>query len=417
MRKSNLKLVFPFLVVAMVAMTFFYCRKSEVPPDPNLSIVGTRQLVVSALNANSTDSIGQFSVTITTPTSTVTQVATGNTYVLKDIVAGTYTVVVTKTGYVNSEAKTYSVTLPSDPKVSLVVTASIPLTKTAAPVTVTGSSGGVIAVKENSEVASSATVVNATVAPATVFTLADGTKPASVAISVSNVPVNASVAPVINAQIQLSTGVEVIQNQIPLQKLDLQPSGLQLSVPMTIDIYIGDTYPTTMPVAEKTARQNGLSLNYVKADGTVEKVLPDHFSTDRNTVFYKITHFSQWNLTSGQTMTKASPFLTYSPEVTISASKCGDALPKGHLRYEKVYSQGTPNLAWLLTGEKNNVSYFTSPEFATMNAQPGYWAKASMIVQVENWILTDVFSGITYPITIPTQNCTINYTYDVCHNQ
>ncbi len=102
MKKSNLKLVFVFLLATVLGVAFYSCRKSVGPPDPNASIVVDRKLVISALNAIAGDSISQFSVAITSPSGTTNQVATGNTVVIKDPVGGSYSIVVTKTGYADA---------------------------------------------------------------------------------------------------------------------------------------------------------------------------------------------------------------------------------------------------------------------------------------------------------------------------
>ena len=99
--KSNLKVVLLFFALVIAGAAIYSCKKSTVTPDPNLSIVVSRQIVVSAINPFTNDSIGQFTVAITTPNATINQTATGNTYVIKDPVAGNYSIVVSKTGYIN----------------------------------------------------------------------------------------------------------------------------------------------------------------------------------------------------------------------------------------------------------------------------------------------------------------------------
>jgi hypothetical protein len=416
MKKSNLKILSLLMLVGIVVATVFSCKKTSFPPDPNDSIVVKRELVVSALNAFNNDSIGQFNVTITTPSGTVNQVATGNTYVMKDPVAGNYTVLVTKTGFSASAATPFTVVLPTDPKVGATFVVSVPLTKVAAPVTVTGTTGAVIAVKTNSEVASSAPIAAATIAPGTVFTLADGTKPATVAISVTNVPVNTDNAPALIVggvpQIEVSSGVEIVNNQIPSQKLDLQPSGLVLSQPMTIDMYIGDDYPSDMPLAEKIARQASLSLNYVRKDGTVEVVTPDRFSADRNTVYYKISHFSEWVQTNQDiTLEETDDKVVYlSPNQTVN-SACGLVLS----RTFEVVNVYTGRIAWKLTGRSTAVSYRT---FRVVNlvGRPGFIGNAIFSCEVKYFNLKDRWEKSSVKIRIAQKNVKLTTTYLPCHN-
>jgi hypothetical protein len=121
MRNLSLKVACTLVFCGIALMAIYSCKKSPVPPDPNLDVPVTRQLVISALNAFSTDSIGQFSVAITTPTTTLNQVATGNTVVISNLVSGTYVITISKTGYVTSNPSTVNVVVPADAKTSMIV--------------------------------------------------------------------------------------------------------------------------------------------------------------------------------------------------------------------------------------------------------------------------------------------------------
>lgn len=421
MGKSNLKPVLVFLLVSIAGIIVYSCRKSEGPPDPNASITVERKLVISALNSFARDSIGQFSATITSPSGTVNQIATGNTIVIKDPVAGNYIIVVTKTGYNTSAPEVVNVTLPADPKASMTLVVPIFLVKLATPVAVTGTTGAVISVKTNSEVPTSAPVANATVTPGTVFTLADGTKPAMVSITATNIPTEASTAPVTNTgggnQVVLSGSSEVVNNSVPLHQLDLQPTGLVLSIPMIIDMYIGDDYPSDMSLAEKTARQVGLTLNYVRKDGTIEEVSPDHFSADRNTVYYKISHFSTWiQLNKFAKMTMASIF--YTNETQNHYSGCASSY---HAIFQlvKTYSKST-RLPWLITRKSGvDLVYGTFPFTLDFPVLTGYYFSMDVTFRVENWILTDSTPGYsqTFNIQIPIQLSSVLTKFIPCHNQ
>jgi len=425
MKKSNLKLILIFLLVATVGATFNSCRKSVGPPDPNLSITVQRQIVISALNSFTNDSIGQFSAAITTPAgATTTLVAAGNTVVVSDPVAGAYVVVVSKTGYNTSTAKTLNVALPTDAKSSFILKTSVGLSKVAAAVAVTSAAGATIAVKSNSEVATSSVIADVTVAPATVFTLADGTKPTTVNISVTNVPVNTQLAPVLNVggvnQVQVSS-IDVIKDQIPVKTLDLQPEGMTFDKPMIIDMYIGDMYPSDMPVAIKTLKQDGLTLNYVKKDGTVEVLTPDHFSADRNTVYYKITHFSKWNLLDSWLSIKLTG--TTKSAIQSQSGACGAPLG-GTFTYTTTYKMNDPAdpyRPWLLTSRWADAVYSVKENYS-FAAQTGFIAVATWQCTLENWTLTDTCPGYwqtwrTRSIVIPVQGEKPQLQYVACHQQ
>lgn len=420
MGKSNLKPVLAFLLIAIAGIIVYSCRKSEGPPDPNATITVERKLVISALNSFVRDSIGQFSVAITSPSGTVNQVATGNTYVVKDPVAGDYTIVVSKTGYNTASPEVITVTLPTDPKASMTINVTSLLVKLAAPVAVTGTTGAVIAVKTNSEVPTSAPVANATVAPGTVFTLADGTKPATVNITATNIPTEASTAPITNTgggqQASVTSNSELVNSSVPLQQLDLQPSGLVLSVPMMIDMYIGNDYPSDMSLAEKIAAQDGLTLNYVRTDGTVEVVSPDHFSADRNTVYYKISHFSRWTrLNKYSRVTKATPFITY--ETQSKTSDCGGNISGSYLFY-RLYLSSTRIGWWLGLRSDLHLYYSLIHPLGIIQSPTGFYVKADVTATIENWVLTITVPGFprTYNIQIPT-NITFKQAFIPCHNQ
>jgi hypothetical protein len=317
-----------------------------------------------------------------------------------------------------------NVVVPTDAKTSMIVKESIGLTKAAPAVVVAAATGGVITTKSNTDVASSAVVANTTVAPATVFTLADGTKPATVSISVSNVPVNTQIVPLMNVggvnEIQVK-GVEVVKDQIPVKTLDLQPEGMTFDKPMVIDMYIGDLYPPTMSLADKTAKQTGLTLNYVRKDGTVEVLTPDHFSADRNTVYYKVTHFSKWSLLDNYLSIKYIN-TTLAPKKT-QVGKCGFAFAGNFTQTTRyVYgAAGDPYGPWLLTGRFADAVFTVNQSFS-FPARAGYYIEASWECNMENWVMTDTCPGYwqqwrTRNITIPVEGQQVKLVYVVCHNQ
>ena len=426
MKNLRLKVARTLVLCGIALMAIHSCKKSPVPPDPNLDVPVTRQLVISALNAFSTDSIGQFSVAITTPTTTVNLVATGNTVVIKDIVSGTYIVTISKTGYVTSNPSTVNVVVPTDAKTSLIVNESVGLVKSAPAVVVSSTSSVVttISTKSNTDVASSAVVANTTVAPATVFTLLDGTKPATVSISVSNVPVNSQVVPIMNVggvnEVQV-TGIDITKDQIPVKTLDLQPEGMTFDKPMIIDMYIGDLYPPNLPSADKIEKQKGLTLNYVRKDGTVEVLTPDHFSADGNTVFYKVTHFSKWSLLDNW-LSIQYVNTTNSPMQSQSGT-CGFPLA-GSFNYTvryKLMDPADPYRPWLLTSRSADAVYNVSERYS-FPERAGYYVDARWQCNVLNYIMTDRCPGYwqqwrTRNIAIPEEGQQVKLTYVVCHNQ
>ncbi len=423
MKKSNLKVVLLFFALVIAGAAIYSCKKSTVTPDPNLSIVVSRQIVVSAINPFTNDSIGQFTVAITTPNATINQTATGNTYVIKDPVAGNYSIVVSKTGYATSDPKIISVVLPTDAKSSLNLKASIGLSKAAVAIVVTSTSGGSIPVSTFADAPSSAVVANVTVSPATVFTLADGTKPASVGISVTNVPVATQTLPVVNNQV-VASSVSVVKDKIAMQTLNLQPEGLTFDKPMVIDMSIANLYPSSMSTALKTAFQNALALNYVRKDGTVEVITPDHFSTDRNTVYYKINHFSSYVLVNSAVVSFVRQSTTESPAQTVVNPTCTAVLAAGSFTNTTTYTNSDtaiPNLAWYLTNLStvNNVQYSVQVKFDAVPAQSNSYSGESWTCNLENWLLTvkDPVSGaiLTKTILIPNADQVPHPTFTPCH--
>ena len=421
MKTSNPKVVLLFMALVIAGAAIYSCKKSTTPPDPNLSIVVNRQIVVSAINPFSGDSIAGFTVAITTPTATINQTVTGNTYVIKDPVAGNYTIVVSKTGYTTTAPQTFAVVLPTDAKTSLNLKASIPLSKAATAIVVTSTSGGAIPVSTFADAPSSAVVANVTVAPATVFTLADGTKPASVNISVTNVPVVTQSLPVTNNQV-VASSVAVVKDKIALQTLDLQPEGMTFDKPMVIDVNIANKFPASMSLAQKTALQNSLTLNYTKKDGTVEVISPDHFSTDRNTVYYKISHFSSWTMESS-TVSFVLLAPTTAPAQSLYTPTCNATLTGSTFTYSTTYSNNDPSfpmLAWYLTGNVNatDVKYSVTSNFDTVAAQSGVYSGVIWGCYLENWQLTVTIPGsatLTKTISIPKSTYAPHNDFPPCH--
>ena len=424
MKKSNLKVVLLFFALVVAGAAIYSCKKSTTTPDPNLSIVVSRQLVISALNTYSGDSIGQFTAAITTPTTTLNQTATGNTIVIKDPVAGNYSIVVSKTGFTTSVAKTITVVLPTDAKSSLKIKASVGLSQVAAPVVVTSSAGGAIPVNTFAGVASSAVVADVTVAPATVFTLADGSKPTSVSISVTNVPVATATLPATNNTV-VATSVPVVKNQVPIQTLDLQPEGMTFDKPMVIDMNIANLFPASMSVAQKTAYQNALTLNYVKKDGTVEVITPDHFSADRNTVYYKISHFSTWVLTNSAVISFVQIASTEIPFTPAVNPTCGATLAAGSFTESITYTNSDatiPNLAWILTNRSDitSVTYPVTVNFDAVAGVANTYAGESWSCSVDNYLLTVQLPGststIVKTISVPNNSQLPHPSFSPCHN-
>lgn len=413
---KKLKLKFMFLLVVLMSSTLFYCKKTETPADPNEDLVVKREIVISALNAFNKDSISQFDAKITTPTTTMSKTSTGNRLVVTNLVAGTYKIIISKSGFTTSEEQEITIVLPTDPKASLIIPTGVLLSKTATPVAVTGATGATIAVKEDAANASSAPVAAAQVQPGTTFTLADGTKPASVSISVTNIPVNTDVAPVtiINGvSTKVVTGpVEVIGDKIPSTKLDLQPEGLVLSQPMIISVNLSDRYPASMSVAEKTARQAGLRMNYERKDGTFEVVTPDNFSADRNTVYYKISHFSQWNEVNEFVKITKSSTTGLSP-LQIANGICGRVFSNTFS-----YSQTlTSKFSWLLAGSETPITYASTTK-VDAEAKSGFSAQYRYNCVTESYTLTDLTPGFGSSITFTKPvNGVTTLIWSACHNQ
>jgi len=416
MKNSRIRLAL-VLVAVLMTTTLFNCKDDEEPKDPNEEVVVSRDIIVSALNAFTSDSISQFDLKITSPSGTVTKTSTGNTYKITDLVAGEYKIVVSKSGFTTSEEQAITVVLPTDPKVSLHIPAGVLLTKTAAPVVVTGATGGTIAVKEDASNTSSAPVAKAEVQPGTTFTLADGSKPASVSISVTNIPVNSDVAPVETVggveAVAMPSGsnVEVIDNKIPSTKLNLQPEGLVLSQPMIISVDLSGRYED-MTMEEIIESQSGLAMTYERKDGTFETVKPDSFSPDRMTVYYKISHFSQWTEVDENVTFEEEKATGLSPE-QIAESLCGEDLVKT-FNFNTVTDKKAGRL---LTGKSKPVK-FNVQNPIKITKKPGYYGRAKWSAVTKSYILSQKVGAntTTYRVLIP-QNGVWTYEYIVCHNQ
>lgn len=417
MKNSNFKIM--LVLVALMSTTLFFCKKDDTPADPNEGIVVKREIVVSALNAFTQDSISSFDVKITTPTTTISKTSTGNTLAVTDLVAGTYKIIVSKSGFTTSEEQEITVVLPTDPKVALILPSRVLLTKTATPVVVTGATGGTITVKEDAGTSSSAPVAAAEVQPGTTFTLADGSKPASVSISVTNIPVNTAVAPVESVNgvstLVVPDGIEVIDNKIPSTKLNLQPEGLVLSQPMIVSVDLTNKYPTTMSLAEKTARQAGLTMNYERKDGTFETITPDHFSADRNTVYYKISHFSQWSESNSNVTFVKEKRAGLSP-LQNAVGACGAAFDH---TFEYSFIISDIRIIYPLFGATASQQVAMTVDERIKNPlSSGFYSSVNWQCAYETYILTDSTPGysITATVIVPLYGVSTKE-YVACHQQ
>jgi hypothetical protein len=399
------------------------CRKNTgttdlviVPPI----VPGVRQLSVSVLNSSNKDSLTGYTLSLKTPSALIETTVAGKKFVVDNPVAGTYTLTASLNGFI-ANSKTFSVVLPAQITASLYVDESIQLTKTAPVVVVTTTAPATVTVKQVAEVPASPVVAVLTVPAATVFTLPDNSKPVTVNISVTNIPTPAQSVPTVvvaNVSEKQAAPVQVvIGDKLPMKILDLQPSGLTFDKPMVIELSIADCYPKAMTIAEKIAKQADLSLNYVRKDNTVEKVAPDHFSADRNTVYFQITHFSQWFMTNNKvTVTKIGSSLSPVQEKTAG---CGEALA-GSFVYTlriKYLDPADPYLPWLLSNEEIDLVYTVSESFA-VDPLPGYSTKATWQCDLVNYRVVDTTpGGRSRDVAVPQSGRQVVVQRIICHNQ
>jgi hypothetical protein len=423
MKKSIFKQLAVLVVLAAVVASIGSCRKNSgntdlviVPPK----LPGLRQLVVSVLNSSTQDSLTGYTLHIKSPSGESDQSVTGTRYVIKNPEVGTYTLTATLSGFV-SQSQSVKVAAIADETIGYTLQAGFFLTKSAPVVAVTTTSGGTVTVKEDVEQPSSPVVATVNIPANIVYTMPDGSKPATVNISVTNVPVAAETAPVevVNgvSEVQMTKVDLVAGDKIPLKTLDLQPEGLTFSKPMMVDMNIADLYPPQMSVAEKTKRQAGLVLSYVHQDGTVEKVVPDHFSADRNTAYFNITHFSKWIIVNEHVKLK---YVSSSDSpLQVKTAGCGEAL-SGFFEYESRYKfldPAYPWLSWVITRGTNDLVYGIMEDYSK-SAIPGYSQTATWKCTLEKWQVIDMDDTMSsnHYVIIPT-NGILDFSTSLCHNQ
>lgn len=412
------------LAVLVVAIGILgSCRKNSgttdlviVPPV----VPGVRQLSVSVLNSLNNDSLTGYTLSLKTPTAEINMTVAGKRFVVANPVAGAYTITASLNGFVTN-TKTFSVVLPTQITASLYVDESIFLTKTAPVVVVTTTASATVTVKEDAEVPASLVVAVVSIPAGTVFTMPDNSKPVSVNVSVTNIPTPVSEIPTVIvagvAEKQAAPVQVVIGDKLPMKVLDLQPEGLTFDKPMVIELSIGDCYPKSMTVAEKTAKQTDLTLNYIRKDKTVEKVVPDHFSADRNTVYFKITHFSEWFMTNNNvTVTEVGNSLSPLQEKTAG---CGVPL-SGTFEYIlriKYLDPADPYLPWLLSGSEVDLVYTVTESF-TVDALPGYSTKATWQCDMITYRVVDKTpGGRSRDVSVPQTGRQVVVERIICHNQ
>jgi hypothetical protein len=142
-------------------------------------------------------------------------------------------------------------------------------------------------------------------------------------------------------------------------------------------------------------------------------VSPDHFSADRNTVYYKISHFSEWVQTNKNvTLTKKKALGTYSP-ISVSGN-CGMSFS---YNFESLEVQ-TIEISYLLTNFRSNRVAHRSYVPSFLGFRTGFIASFIGINTYETWDLIDstpIF-GRTYTFRIPYPVWSIQTNYVVCHN-
>lgn len=424
MKKSMIKLVAVLTVWLVVLLIVGSCQENSGTTDLTLwqpNSPGVRQLVIGVVNSNTKDSVSGFNVSIKTPTQQIEAAVAGKKYVVSDLVAGTYTISVTLTGYLSS-SKNITVVLPNDPITNLIINETILVTKLAPAVTITASSGGTVSVKTNSEDITSSVSVNVTVPAGIVFTMPDGSKPPTVSLVVTNLPAakNSQTVETVGGLAQMNMKpIVLVNDQIPLVSLNFQPEGLTFDKPLIVDMNISDLYPATMPAEYRKIRQDGLSLNYVRKDGTIEKIAPDHFSADRNTVYFKIYHFSNYSMVDDNVCLKL--IKTSTSELTQS-SDCGKPMTFS-FDYESRYVCNDPcncqdtYIPWMLTTKQADAVFLSSVKF-NLPAVPGYSMEVTCQILIEIWQLTTTgINGFSSTVIIPQNSTMTTIRLNMCHNQ
>ncbi len=410
------------IVVFAIAIVFS-CRKNT---DDGAAIIeqankpGVRELIISALNPGIQDTLAGFNLSITMPNRKLDTMVTGKRLVIKNLVAGKYNGCVTKTGYI-CDSISVVVVLPSKSNVSLFLSQTALLPKAANPVVVSTSVGSSIPVSTSADVPSSPVVATVTVPAGIVVTMPDGSKPTTISLSATNLPTENQITPV-----NMVNGVPTVEaqplgvsnGQIVLKTIDLQPEGITFNIPMIVELNISDMYPASMDATFKAARQNALTLNYIRKDGTIEKISPDHFSADRGIAYFKITHFSEWNLVnSNLTMTKVTTGFAAEKNVI---SDCGKGLT-GSFTNTIHYPYGTgsdPYLPWLITSIAADVNYTVTANY-DIPPVSGKQVTAHWSCIIETWELKDSTPGGVPKRTllIPAAGSSVTATYADCHNQ
>ena len=417
MKKFNLKQFAVLAVIVAAVVIIGSCRKNSgstdliiVPPP----VPGIRALTFSALNSSTQDSLTGYSLHIKSPSGTSDQNVAGTSYTIKNPEAGVYTFTATLNGFI-AATRDVIVVLPTKETASLLLNASVLLTKSAPSVAITAAMGGVVTVKEDVEQPAAPVIASVSVPANTVFTLADGSKPATVNISVTNLPTAAAAAPVeiVNGQQETALKeMDIVNNGLAVKKLDLQPQGLTFSKPMVISMYIGDMYPG-MTVAEKTADQTGLVFDYKRQDGTVETVNPDHFSLNRDTIFFQISHFSDWQLSISYLKLVSTE--TWSPLQTVT-SDCGAGIPSFSYSTSFQYTNSLFSLVLRLL-VMNGYLLTTYVDNVNIPAVPGYTVTATWQTKLNKIDVTNTKNGQQVTFYLFKKESKTDKTYNICHNQ
>ncbi len=444
MRMKNFLTVFVLFFVASASTLFMVgCRKNvgpaELSPTP-IPKVPVHQIIVAAFDAKENDSLAGFNVKVVSPTGTNDYVMTGKKYTINDVKTGKYIITVSKSGYVET-TKDYDINLP-DMTLDFSMLTRLYITKASTPVAVAMTGGATTTAMAINVSTDGNNTPGATTKPAeakmtlpagTEIRLADGSIPTSLAIVATPV-ISEAASAVDNGS---NTGPITAPSEDALlnglgKSMNFQPSGLTLSKPLKIAMYVGDILEKGTQFASINAqKKKGLVFVNVAKDGTKETIKPmtgmEHIA---DTVYFEINHFSTWDMLPDYMVKTRMDDLNV-PEYFNYGSKQSDCgKPLGLINsltgfldaYEVVEDEVFNNVV------NNYIIFGFAKAFALktkiiMKSEPvtGYKVVSVPKVRKERWKFTNkptynVLPANGIELSFLTEEVTVGYNTIKCHN-
>lgn len=260
------------LRVAMLAAIIGVVNSCSTPVDPISRATPPLETGESTLLITTQRTDGQtltdYTVNVNGPVP-FTGTVNAESFVLENITDGTYTVTVSKTGFIG-QTKSITITVPTDNTADNAEAIDLFMTQSSTPVTVDNATGGTVSVPA---VGSGTGGIGTTTASLNI--------PAGAITGTGTTDISVTAVPEDPENLQTSTNGTAVTSFV------FEPDGLTFSSPVTV----------TIPLDATELVGTNSVLEYVNANGQpTGETVPVTIASDGSTGTAQITHFSVWRL-------------------------------------------------------------------------------------------------------------------------